>query len=81
MKLPIMSEARKSNITKWVVISSLSVVVVILIVCLVGCSTVRGVITGVEAVGAGVLMDARGAVDGIDSINDKSCTYDSVNGM
>jgi len=80
MLLPIMSESRKSTITKWVVRGGVTVVVLIIIGCLVGCSTVRGVINGVESVGAGILMDARGVVNGLDDVDTPSCTYDSHDG-
>ena len=33
---------------------------------LTGCGTVRGVLTGIEATGAGLIQDMRGAGDGID---------------
>jgi len=32
-----------------------------------GCGTARGVITGLESTGSGIVQDLRGAVDGIDS--------------
>ena len=80
MLLPIMSESRKSTITKWVVRGGVTVVVLIIIGGLVGCSTVRGVINGVESVGAGILMDARGVVNGLDDVDTPACTYDSHDG-
>ena len=33
--------------------------------CLIGCGTARGVISGLESTGSGVIQDLKGAVDGI----------------
>lgn len=70
----------KKNFTKWIVRGAVTVVFIILIGCIIGCSTVRGIINGVESVGAGMLMDARGAINGVDDIDARTCTFDTHNG-
>ena len=48
---------------KWII---LGIIIGGSLILLVGCGTVKGVLTGVEATSAGILQDLRGAVDGID---------------
>ena len=38
----------------------------------VGCGTARGIVDGVQAAGAGVLQDARAAIDGVADRDDRS---------
>ena len=42
------------------------VVALIALACLIGCGTTKGVLTGLEATGGGIIQDLKGAVDGID---------------
>ena len=40
-------------------------IVLALMICAGGCSTARGIISGVRSAGNGLLLDAEAAVDGI----------------
>tara|TARA_B100000949_G_C13992338_1_gene329681 strand:+ start:80 stop:331 length:252 start_codon:yes stop_codon:yes gene_type:complete len=44
--------------------------VLVAIGCLIGCGTARGIISGVESTGSGIIQDFRGAVDGIDKADE-----------
>jgi hypothetical protein len=37
----------------------------ILLAAMVGCGTMRGIVDGAEDVGAGIVQDARAAIDGV----------------
>ena len=46
------------------------VLLVVVIGCLIGCGTARGIISGLESTGAGIVQDFRGVVDGIDKADE-----------
>ena len=60
-----MNVVKKVTCKGWLWLSGVAALLIVL-GCLIGCGTARGVITGLEATGAGILQDFRGAVDGID---------------
>jgi len=57
---------RRCTRVKGMLLVSVVITLLVLAGCLLGCGSVRGVITGVEVIGSGILQDLRGAVDGID---------------